>query len=90
VVLLDTPPVLAVIDPVIVSSLAESTVFVVKAGKTGRKPFLKAIEELSRAKSKIIGVLFNEMKMRREGYRSTYYRHFYRKQYFGSGQDEAK
>jgi hypothetical protein len=37
VVLLDTPPVLAVIDPVIVSSLADSTVFVVRAGKTTRR-----------------------------------------------------
>ena len=90
VVLLDTPPVLAVVDPVIVSSLAEGTVFVVKAGKTGRKPFLKAIEELSRANSKIIGVLFNEMKMRKEAYQSSYYRHYYRKQYFGQGQDEGK
>ncbi|MCK7469628.1 MAG: hypothetical protein MZU95_01585 [Desulfomicrobium escambiense] len=47
VVLLDTPPVLAVIDPVIVSSLADSTVFVVRAGKTtAAVPRQRAIEEV--------------------------------------------
>jgi len=76
IVLLDTPPVLAVIDPVIVSSLSDSTVFIVQAGKTTRKPFLRAIEELRRGKSQIMGVVFNEVKMKKEGYYSPYYHHY--------------
>jgi capsular exopolysaccharide synthesis family protein len=82
IVLLDTPPVLAVVDAVITSSFIDSTVFVIQAGKTTRKPFLQAVEELKKAKGKIIGVLFNEVKARGEGYYSPYYRYSrYRYQY---------
>ncbi len=87
-VLIDTPPVLAVIDPVITSSLSDGTVFVVKAGVTSRKPFLKAVEEFEKAKSRIIGVLFNEIKIKKEGYHSSYYRHYYRQQYYGDDQGQ--
>jgi len=66
-VLIDTPPVLAVIDPIITSSHSDGTVFIVKAGETSRKPFLKAVEEFEKAKSRIIGVLFNEIKIKKEG-----------------------
>jgi capsular exopolysaccharide synthesis family protein len=38
VVLLDTPPILAVVDALIVSSLSDSMVFIIKAGKTARLP----------------------------------------------------
>ncbi|TES85913.1 MAG: polysaccharide biosynthesis tyrosine autokinase, partial [Candidatus Aminicenantes bacterium] len=51
VILLDTTPVLAVIDAVIVSSIADSVVFLIKAGEVARKPFLNAVEELRRAKA---------------------------------------
>jgi len=43
VILLDTAPVLAVIDAVIVSSIADSVVFLIKAGEVARKPFLNAV-----------------------------------------------
>lgn len=76
-VLLDSPPVLAVVDAVIISSLVDSTVVIIEAGETTRKPFLRGVEELKRAKVKIIGVMFNEVKARGEGYYSPYY-HYYR------------
>lgn len=82
-ILVDTPPVLAVVDPVIISSISESTVFIVQAGKTARKPFLKAVEELKRGKSLIIGILFNEVKVWKEGSYSPYYHHYYRQHYYG-------
>ncbi|MBN1272583.1 MAG: polysaccharide biosynthesis tyrosine autokinase [Candidatus Aminicenantes bacterium] len=81
VVLLDASPVLAVIDPVILSSVAEDVVFIVQAGKTSKKPFVQAINELKRAKAKPLGVVFNEAKMARQGYGSHYY-HYYRHRYY--------
>ncbi|MGB8953097.1 MAG: polysaccharide biosynthesis tyrosine autokinase [Candidatus Aminicenantales bacterium] len=77
VVLIDTPPVLAVIDPVIVSSLTDSTVIVLRMGKTMRRPFLKTVEELRKAKADIIGVIFNEAKLRRDGYYLPYFQYEY-------------
>jgi succinoglycan biosynthesis transport protein ExoP len=80
VVLLDTPPVLAVIDPVIVSSLADSTVFVVRAGKTNRRPLVRAVEEIRKSKADIIGVVFNEVRIGRQGIGTPFY-HYYQYEY---------
>lgn len=80
VVLLDTPPVLAVIDPVIVSSIADSTVFVVRAGKTARRPLVRAIEEIRKSKADIIGVVFNEVRIGRQGMGTPFY-HYYQYEY---------
>ena len=80
VVLLDTPPVLAVIDPVIVSSLADSTVFVIRAGKTTRRSLMRAIEEVRKSKADIIGVVFNEVRIGRQGIGTPFY-HYYEYEY---------
>jgi Mrp family chromosome partitioning ATPase len=84
VVLLDTPPVLAVIDPVIVSSLADSVVFVVRAGKTTRRPLTRAVEEVRKAKADIIGVVFNEVRIGRQGIGTPFY-HYYQYEYEAEG-----
>jgi len=80
-ILLDTTPVLGVIDAVIVSSIVDSTVLVIKAGETAKKPFLNAIGELKMAKTKILGVVFNSLKVGRSDYSFMdyyrYYRHYY-------------
>ena len=64
VILIDTPPVMAVIDPVIISSYVDSTVIVLRTGKAARKPVLRTVSELRRAQAKIIGVVFNGAKAR--------------------------
>ena len=75
-VLLDTPPVLAVIDPVIISSLADCTVVVIRAGKTTRKPLVRAVEDIRKAKADIVGVIFNEVKLGRQGAAVPYYQYY--------------
>jgi succinoglycan biosynthesis transport protein ExoP len=77
VVLLDTPPVLAVIDPVIVASLADSTVFVVRPGKTTRRSLLRAVGEIRKSKADIIGVVFNEVRIGRQGIGTPFYYYYY-------------
>jgi succinoglycan biosynthesis transport protein ExoP len=89
VILLDTPPVLAVVDALIVSSLSDCMVFIIKAGKTARMPFLRSVEELKRANAKIIGVLFNEVKLKEREYYSPYY-HYYRQGYQYYGEEEKE
>jgi capsular exopolysaccharide synthesis family protein len=89
VILLDTAPVLAVIDAVIVSSIADSTVLIIKAGEVMRKPFLTAVEELRRAKAKIIGVLFNELKVKKGDYHFMEYYRYYRHGYYGEEEKQT-
>jgi len=77
IILIDTPPMLAVVDAVIVVSQADSMVFIVQTGKTTEKIFFKAIEELKRSNAKIIGILFNKMKMSKGEYPyMDYYRSY--------------
>jgi succinoglycan biosynthesis transport protein ExoP len=80
VVLLDTPPVLAVIDPVIVSALTDSTVFVVRSGKTTRRSLVRAVEEIRKSKADILGVVFNEVRLGRQGIGTPFY-HYYQYEY---------
>jgi succinoglycan biosynthesis transport protein ExoP len=82
-ILIDTPPVLAVIDPLIVSSLADCTVLIVQAGKTTRRALARAVDEVRKAKAEIVGVVFNEVRMGRQGRVSPYY-HYYQYEYSSS------
>lgn len=86
-VLVDSPPILAAVDPVIICSLADSTVIVIQAGKTTYKPFLRSIEELRRTKANIIGVLFNEVEAKEKDYYSPYY-YYCRHRYYS--EEESK
>ncbi len=74
VVLIDTPPLLAVVDPLIVASTADGVALVVQANKTARKPFARAVEELRRSNARIIGVILNDVRMTRQDF---YYRNYY-------------
>jgi len=88
-VFFDSPPILAVIDGIIMSTLADCTVFVVRAGKTQRKPFLTAVGELRKAGAKLIGVVFNELEVKKgEYYFMDYYR-YYKYEYYGDSKGQT-
>jgi capsular exopolysaccharide synthesis family protein len=74
IILIDTPPLLAVIDPVIVASVADGVAIVVRSNKTARKPFARAVEELKKYNANIIGVIVNDIKMSKQDF---YYRDYY-------------
>jgi polysaccharide biosynthesis transport protein len=86
-VLVDLPPVLAVIDPVIVSAMTDMTIVVVRMGVTTRKPLLRTIEELGRAKADIIGIILNDARIRRSSY-GSYAPYFQYEYYEDKGEAE--
>ncbi len=67
VVLIDSPPVLAVIDPIVLGSFSDSLILVVRFGKTTKKALAKAVEEIRKASTRIIGVIYNEVKAKSNG-----------------------
>jgi Mrp family chromosome partitioning ATPase len=86
IVLLDSPPVLAVIDSVVISSIVEGTLLVIQGGQTRRRPFLAAVEQLRRANANIIGVVVNGLDLSRDGgFYSNHYRYY---KYERSGKEE--
>jgi succinoglycan biosynthesis transport protein ExoP len=82
-VLVDTPPLLAVSDAVVVGSRVDGAILVVRRGKTHREALKQAREKLDAHKVKGMGVIINHAKMRDFDY---YYTDSYYKAY---GRTEA-
>jgi len=79
-IILDTPPVLAVTDSVVLSAKMDGTILVVKAGETNRNAVLKTkeiLETVSKSTS-LIGVVLNMVESGRTG-GYYYYYHYYGK-----------
>jgi succinoglycan biosynthesis transport protein ExoP len=72
-VVLDTPPVGPVVDPVIVANLADKTVFVVQWASTPRELVETSIQQVSTQK-RVAGVVFNSVNQdRAKKYGGEYY-----------------
>jgi Mrp family chromosome partitioning ATPase len=73
-VVLDTPPVGPVVDPVIVSNLSDKTIFVVEWAATPRELVDTAIKQVSIHQKRVAGVVFNSVKRERaKKYGAPYY-----------------
>ncbi|MGB3112016.1 MAG: polysaccharide biosynthesis tyrosine autokinase [Candidatus Omnitrophota bacterium] len=80
-VIIDTPPVLAVTDAVVLSGKVDGTIVVVRAGETNRNAVLKTKEILTTVhSSNLIGVVLNMVETTRSGGHYYYY-HYYGKKY---------
>jgi succinoglycan biosynthesis transport protein ExoP len=88
-VIIDTPPVMAVADARIIGQVVDKTIFVVRWDKTPRKVARAAIEQLRRADVDIAGVVLQQVDLDRYGRMgygdSGYYYHYgrYGKYYSG-------
>jgi polysaccharide biosynthesis transport protein len=91
-VLVDSPPMVQVADPVILSSLVDGVVLVVHAGKSTRAVTRRARHELAAVNAKLLGAILNNLDLRREGYYNYYNYYYYRyygRQPGGEGANEA-
>jgi protein-tyrosine kinase len=68
VILFDTPPVMAVADPQILSSKCQGTILVVSSGTTDTEGAKKAKELLNTAKAKLLGVVLNNKEVKSSSY----------------------
>jgi capsular exopolysaccharide synthesis family protein len=83
-VVIDTPPVGPVIDPVVVSQRADKTVLVVRWAATAREMVERTVQQLSGHKA-IAGVVFNfvtESQAQKYGKYAHYYGGRYYKNYY--------
>ncbi len=76
-VLLDSPPVIAVTDAVLLSSKMDATILVVGAGKAPRGICMQAKASLDRAKARILGVLLNGVRIDQGSYDFYHYNRYY-------------
>jgi len=73
-VVLDSPPITLVSDALILSSLVDSVLLVVEAGRLSRDTILKGRLQLEKARAKICGIALNKAKIEKGGY---YYSNYY-------------
>jgi tyrosine-protein kinase Etk/Wzc len=79
-VIVDTPPLLAVPDAAVIASLAGSTVLVMRSGAHSEKNIADSLKKLKRAHARVVGGVLNAMPAKRGGRNGTYdyaYAHTY-------------
>jgi capsular exopolysaccharide synthesis family protein len=88
-ILIDSPPLLKVTDPVILSTLVDGVILVVHGGKSTREVVRRTRQELSMAGARIFGVVLNNVEAHHDGYDSYYYEAYsdYEQQSAGTGGD---
>ena len=64
-ILVDTPPILAVADAALVGRLAGSTLLFVRADCTPQEKVSEALKQLERARANVIGGVLNGLQLRR-------------------------
>jgi capsular exopolysaccharide synthesis family protein len=74
IIIIDTPPILAVADAQIMSTLCDGVVLVLASGQVKRELAVKSKEALVIAKARILGVVLN--KMDRKNAESYYYYYY--------------
>ena len=80
-IIVDSPPVALVSDAVLLSSLVDAVIYVVKSDSTNTKVVNASIQKLRRVNAHIIGVVVNNVDMKKM---SKYYGYGYGK-YYGDG-----
>jgi capsular exopolysaccharide synthesis family protein len=74
IVLIDTPPILAVTDALVIGANVNGVILVVWGGKTSREALKRAKERMDLTKVKALGVIINRINLRDHDY---YYKHHY-------------
>ena len=81
VIIIDSPPILPASDALLISPHADGVLLVVKEGLLNREIVQKAVEQLHLAQANILGVVLNDVDVKKQGY-SSYY-HKYYSEYYG-------
>ena len=76
-ILIDSPPINSVTDPVIISRQVDGVMLIVHGGKSSREMVVHSRQELANVGAKIFGVVLNNVNMQRDGYNYYYHRYQY-------------
>jgi len=82
-IIIDSPPLVAVTDSAIISTLVDGTVFVVRAFSTTRALGHQGLRTLSDVDAPVIGAVLNDVDLNRHEY-SYYQYYYYKREGYGS------
>ena len=80
-VIIDSPPVSVVTDPVLLAARVDAVLLVVQPKRTRRGAVHQALEQLNRANARTIGLVFDDVKLGRSGYYDSEYYYYYSHDY---------
>jgi Mrp family chromosome partitioning ATPase len=88
-IVIDSPPVMAATDAVILSALTDGVLLVVRSGETPKEAFSRTRDLLMAVKSRLLGVVLNAVDSSAPDYYYSY--RYYPYAYgYGYGEDVAK
>ncbi len=86
-VVLDSPPILAVADPLIIGQLSDGVLLVISAGSTSREMAFRSIQAIRDVNAPILGAVLNKVDLERgRGRGYYYYRSGYRGYYYSASE----
>jgi capsular exopolysaccharide synthesis family protein len=88
-IIFDTPPVGAVTDPVVLATLTDGAILVVKAEQTRRDAALRSLRTLRDAKVKVLGAILNDVDLDARAYAGYAGRYYKYGGYYGDNANEA-
>lgn len=80
-IFIDTPPLIGIVDPILLGKHSDGMIIVTWAGKTHRNAVEKAVDELARFKVRTLGVILNKASAKRTGYGYNYSYYNYKYKY---------
>ena len=90
-VIIDTPPLGAVIDSAIVAKECDGVILVVSQGNIRRRFAIDILSQLKKANVRVLGAVLNKVDMESDSYYGRYYGKYYGKyygQYYGKSEGE--
>lgn len=75
VLLIDAPPALAVTDAAVMAPYVEGVILVIKPGSTSMAPLSRVVNQFHQLKTKVLGVVLNDINLRNSSY-GYYYKHY--------------
>ena len=79
--IIDSSPILPASDAVIMAPQTDGVLLMVKSGQVNRELIKKAVDQIRLAQANLVGVVLNQVDVKREGYYKYY--HKYYSQYYG-------
>jgi len=87
VVLLDSPPLLAVTDAAVLATMVDGVVLVIRTGRTKRDAVRRALGHIRSVRGRLLGAVLNDVDMRSGAYYGSYGHYYY--SYYGKERRSA-
>ena len=85
IVVLDSPPAMALSDTALLSTQTDGVLLVLYADKTRREMARRTLDALRQVQARVVGVVLNRVPARGRGYYYYYYQYYHSGGYYGSG-----